>query len=87
MRKIGKTLSGNVLIEMSMNEWQEVFEHNGNPKDLSAAVVEYRMKNGLTQTQLAQKIGISRTRVQEIERGLSRNMRLQTYERVLSTIA
>lgn len=87
MRKIGKTLSGNVLIEMSMNEWQEVVEHNGSPKDLSAAVTEYRMKNGLTQKQLAQKIGISRTRVQEIERGLSRNMRLRTYERVLSTIA
>jgi DNA-binding XRE family transcriptional regulator len=87
MRKIGKTLSGNVLIEMSMNEWQEVVEHNGIPKDLSAAVVEYRMKNGLTQMELAQKIGISRTRVQELERGLSRNMRLRTYERVLSAIA
>jgi DNA-binding XRE family transcriptional regulator len=87
MRKIGKTLSGNVLIEMSSNEWQEVVEQNGIPKDLSAAVVEYRMKNGLTQKELAQKIGISRTRVQEIERGLSRNMRLRTYERVLSAIA
>jgi ribosome-binding protein aMBF1 (putative translation factor) len=81
MRKIGKTLSGNVLIEMSSNEWREVIEQDGIPKDLSAAVVEYRMKNGLTQTQLAQKIGISRTRVQ------ARNMRLRTYERVLSAIA
>jgi DNA-binding XRE family transcriptional regulator len=87
MRKIGKTLSGNILIEMSVNEWQEVVEHNGIPKDLSAAVVQYRMENGLTQMELAQKIGISRTRVQEIERGLSRNMRLRTYERVLLAIS
>jgi DNA-binding XRE family transcriptional regulator len=87
MRKIGKTLSGNILIEMSVNEWQEVIEHNVIPKDLSVAVVQYRMENGLTQMELAQKIGISRTRVQEIERGLSRNMRLRTYERVLSTIS
>ncbi len=86
MRKIGKTLSGNVLVEMSANEWKQVVKDNGIPKDLSAAVLQYRRENSLTQTELAKQIGISRTRVQEIERGLSRNMSLQTYQRLISTI-
>lgn len=62
MHKVGKTSSGNILVEMSSKEWKRLAIENGLPSDLPVAMVKYRKQHGLTQSELAEKIGISRTR-------------------------
>ena len=87
LRKVGTTSSGNILVEMSPHEWRQVALRKGLPNDLSVAMVKYRKQHGLTQSELAEKMGICRTRVQEIERGVIRNLTYRTYERIISTIS
>ena len=87
MHKVGKTSSGNILVEMSPAEWKRIALSKGLPDDLPVAMVKYRKQHGLSQKDFADKIGISRTRVQEIERGLIRNLTYRTYERIISTIS
>ena len=87
MRKVGKTSSGNILVEMSPAEWKRIALSKGLPDDLPVAMIKYRKQHGLSQKDFADKIGISRTRVQEIERGLIRNLTYGTYERIISTIS
>ena len=87
LRKVGTTSSGNILVEMSPHEWRRIALGKGLPNDLSAEMVKYRKQHGLTQSELAEKIGICRTRVQEIERGVIRNLTYRTYERIISTIS
>jgi DNA-binding XRE family transcriptional regulator len=87
IRKVGTTSSGNILVEMSPHEWRRIALGKGLPNDLSAEMVKYRRQHGLTQGELAEKIGISRTRLQEIERGIVRNFTYRTYERIISTIS
>jgi len=86
VRKVGETSTGNILVEMSPEQWERLAIGNGLPSDLSEAMVSYRKQHGLTQFQLAEKIGISRGRLQEIERGLTRNLSFWTFSRVISTI-
>ena len=87
LRKVGTTSSGNILAEMSPHEWRRIALDKGLPNNLSAEMVKYRRQHGLTQGELADKIGISRNTVQQIERGLARNLYYQTYERIISTIS
>jgi DNA-binding XRE family transcriptional regulator len=72
---------------MSPHEWKRIALDKGLPNNLSADMVKYRRQHGLTQGELADKIGISRNTVQQIERGLARNLYYQTYERIISTIS
>ena len=87
MRKVGETASGNILVEMSPEDWGRLSMSSGLPINLSEALVNYRKKHGLTQFQLAEKIGIGRSRLQVIERGLAHNISLRTYRRIISTIS
>lgn len=87
LRKVGTTSLGNILVEMSPHEWRRIALDKGLPNDLSVEMVKYRRQHGLTQGELADKIGISRNTVQQIERGLARNLYYQTYERIISTIS
>ena len=40
-----------------------------HPSDLGAAIAEFRTAQGLTQAQLAQRVGLHRTYLSNIERG------------------
>jgi len=74
MYKVGKTSSGNILVEMSPDEWKRLAIGKGLLSDLSVAMLKHRKQQSLSQNELAEKIGISRARVQEIERGVTRNL-------------
>ena len=89
MRKVGEKALGNILVEMPPEMWERLSMGNGLrlPIDLSEALVNYRKKHGLTQFQMAEKIGIGRSRLQVIEKGLADNLSLQTYRRIISTIS
>jgi len=87
MRKVGETPSGNILAEMSPEEWERLSMSKGLLVNLSEALVNYRKEHGLTQFQLAEKIGIGRSRLQVIEKGLAYNLSLKTYRRIISTIS
>ena len=87
MRKVGETPSGNILVEMSPQEWERLSLGSGILVDLSEALVNYRKKHGLTQFQLAEKTGIGRSRLQQIEKGSAKNLSFQTYKRIISTIS
>jgi DNA-binding XRE family transcriptional regulator len=51
--------------------WDRLSMSNDLLADLSEALVDYRKKHGLTQYQMAEKIGISRSGLQLIEYGLT----------------
>ena len=87
MKKVGKTSSGKILVEMSLKEWTELVKRKLVPIDLAVALREYRFKHGLTQFELAEKLGIGRATLQTIEGGLVKNIKLQTYERIISVVS
>jgi transcriptional regulator with XRE-family HTH domain len=58
----------------------------GVPADLSEMLVNYKKKHGLSQFQMAEKIGIELSRFQLIEYGLT-NIPFLTYQRIISVIS
>ena len=65
---------------MSPHEWKRLAEKNFKPEDLGEAIAEYRRKIGLTQKEFANKVGISRNLVSNIERGMSQSRTLKIYQ-------
>ncbi|MBW2044108.1 MAG: helix-turn-helix transcriptional regulator [Deltaproteobacteria bacterium] len=87
MRKVVKTSSENILVEMTPQEWKQIDTLCGLPENLACVMVDCKRRHGLTQADLAERMGISRTNLQQIERGHVFNMRLRTYERIIKTIS
>ena len=87
MQKVGETTAGTVLVEMTHEEWRQIALNIVSPGDLPHLMRKYKYEHKLTQMELAEKIGISRTKYQEIDRGLTKNMSIRTYQKIISTIA
>lgn len=65
-------------------------EHISNniraPHDVGRLLAAGRSRAGLTQAQLAEKLGVSRKTVSEIERGAAENVSLKTALRALALV-
>ncbi len=57
MHEIGKTASGNILVEMTTEEWEKLAQYRDIPEDIGSALKEYRREHGLSQGALAKKTG------------------------------
>jgi DNA-binding XRE family transcriptional regulator len=87
MRRIGKIESGNVLVEMSPVEWRRMALANIKPENLGTEMATHRRKIGLSQKEFAMKVGISRNRLSEIERGVKPEMSMRTFQRIMEMIS
>ena len=87
MHKVGKTASGNVLVELRPHEWQRFAQYIVAPEDIGGAVKKYRREHGLSQENLGKELGVSRNYVSALERGSPyyRKM-LERYMRIISII-
>jgi len=87
MRKIGKTSTGNMLIEITPEEWKRLALHMIIPEDMSEALKKYRKEHGLSQVAFAKKLGVSRGYIYELERCTTPiNTGLEKYRRIISLI-
>lgn len=67
MRKIETT--ENKDIKKVSNEVKEILEINEIFFSISKVIIEYRKENNITQTELAEKIGVNQTMISKIESG------------------
>lgn len=87
MRRIGTTSNGNYIIEVTPDEWKRYLSRsNVLVLSITLELKGYRKKTGLTQQQLANKAGISRNYISQIERGQATNISLDVYQRLLEII-
>ena len=90
MYQVGETLSGNILVEMTPHEWEAVTNlfrtSTGFTVSLGDELVRYRHSKGLTQAQAAQLLGISKSYVSRIERGVAGNISSEIQHRIIAII-
>jgi DNA-binding XRE family transcriptional regulator len=86
MRKLGETKDGEILVAMSPELWNELSLRHGLSADLAQRLVTYRKTHSLSQPQMAEKIGIGKSRLQLIEYG-STAISFRTYQRIISVIS
>ncbi len=90
MYQIGETISGNILVEMTPLEWAAVSDlfktKVGFTLGLGGELAKYRKNRGLTQTEMAQLLGISPSYVSRIERGLANNVSVAIKQRVIALL-
>lgn len=67
MRKIERT--ENKDIKKVSNEVKEILEINEIFFSISKVIIEYRKESNITQTELAEKIGVNQTMISKIESG------------------
>jgi len=88
--KIGETTSGNILVEMTRREWDAVnifFRAGDNfVVHLGRELARYRRQSGLSQSQVAKQLGVSRAYVSLIERGIADNMSDQVRRRIVDLV-
>ena len=88
MYQVGKTVSGNILVEMTSREWEAVsnlFRTSvGFTVNLGDELVRYRQSKGLTQVESAQLLGISKSYVSRIERGVAGNVSVDIQQRIIA---
>jgi DNA-binding XRE family transcriptional regulator len=84
MKRIGTTSSGNIIVEMTPQEWAKKQTELAEKEDLSSLMKRYREENHVTQKTLASQCGISRNTIIAIERGQRAN--LKTIEKILAAI-
>ena len=88
MYQVGETLSGNILVEMTPREWEAVtnlFRTSvGFTVTLGDELVRYRQSKGLTQTETAQLLEISKSYVSRIERGVAGNVSVDIQQRIIA---
>lgn len=89
MKRIGTTSSGNYIIEATPEEWRDYLIQgiDFDPKTLVSEIQAYREQTGMTQSRLAEIIGVSRNYISLIERGLATNLSLSVYQRILEAIS
>ena len=90
MYQVGKTVSGNILVEMTPREWEAVsnlFRTSvGFTVNLGNELVRYRQSKGLTQAEAAQLLGISKSYVSRIERGVVSNVSIDIQQRIITLL-
>jgi DNA-binding XRE family transcriptional regulator len=84
MKRIGTTSSGNVIVEMTPQEWARKQTEITEKEDLPSLMKRYREENRVTQQTLACQCGISRNTIIAIERGQRAN--LKTIDKILAAI-
>ena len=67
-------------------KFKKHFEEYDLPVRLAAAIVEAREKAGLTQAQLADRIGTKQPAIARLEAGDDLNPRLQTIEKIVAAL-
>ena len=88
MRKAGTTSSGNILVEMTPEEWERLAQYSEMPEHVGVALKKYRKVHGLSQAALAKQLGVHRNWISAIERGHASNTQLvEKYRRVMSIIS
>jgi len=88
MHKIGKTESGNILVEMTDEEWEKLAQYRDIPENIGGALKKYRKEHGLSQGALAKKLGVSRNWISGIERGVISNKKtVKKYKHIVSIIS
>jgi len=88
MKWIGVTTNGNYIIELSPEYWQVIAESGvGDDAPIGEAIRVYRKAQGITQAQMAKRVGISRNYLSMIERDTVRNYSHDTYIRIIAEIA
>jgi len=87
MRKAGTTSSGNILVEMTPDEWERLAQFSEMPEHVGVALRNYRKAHGLSQDALAKQLGVSRNWISALERGVASNKQLvEKYRRIMSII-
>ena len=90
MYQVGKTVSGNILVEMTPREWEAVknlFRTSvGFTVSLGDELVRYRESKKLTQAETAKLLGISKSYVSRIERGVAGKVSLDIQQRIMALI-
>ena len=87
MRRVGKTSTGNILVEITPEEWKRIARYMNIPEDIAEELRKYRKKHGLSQVELAKKLGVSRGYISELERCISPlYTTLEQYRRIISLI-
>lgn len=87
MKRIGKLSNGNLIAEMTPEEWQSlVTQANLMITSLASEVKQYRIRHELSQAQLARKVNLSRNYIAQIERGEASNVSHDVYKRIISAI-
>ncbi len=88
MQIIGTASNGNYIVEMSPDEWGRYAESiKTGVESLGSLVVAYRRNERLTQQGLADRVGISRNYLSQIERGNAENVSHKIYFDLLKEIA
>ena len=88
MKWIGTTTTGNYLVEMEPDEWRFHLANRVAPVDnVAEALLQLRKERGLTQSEMARRIGISRNYYTQIESGRQVNYSHIIHENILAQLA
>ena len=92
MKFIGYTESGSLIVEVSEDEYRGFvlattmsrdFVKSGH-FDVSAMAKAYRQQNKITQADFAERVGISRNYLSQIERGEAKNFSVAVYMAIIA---
>ena len=90
MYKVGETTTGNILVEITPKEWDAVVlffkASDVFAIHLGEELARYRRQTGLSQSEVAKKLGVSRTYVSFIERGIADNVSLKVRKRIAQLV-
>lgn len=67
-------------------EFREYYEEYKREDQIARLIIECRKEAGLTQKELAEKSGISQGRISKIENGVTKNIELNTIERIVNSL-
>lgn len=91
MKRIGTTSTGNTIVELSPDEWIEFLLKKHNITDCEpitgSDIRTYRKASGITQSEAAKYIGISRNYLSQIERGEAGGISLDVYQRLVAFVS
>jgi len=86
MYKIGETIAGTILVEMTPEEWAAVnglFKTSDNfIEHLGDELARYRRERGLSQAEVAKQLGVSRTYISLVERGIATSVSSEVRGRI-----
>jgi len=87
MKWIGESESGGEIVEMSREEFRLfVATQARREENIGAAVQKWRRENGVSQTALAKRAGISRNYVSQIETGEAANVSYRVHQKLMAEI-
>ena len=86
MKRIGTTSSGNIIVEMTPEEWAKRNKEMALSlkEDLPALVAQYRQDNNLSKKAFARKLGINRNTIISLEQG--KGVTYGTAQKILAAI-